>query len=60
MSSRDRKPVVIESRKAIEYADRLATRVLGSCGGKYGDHSPLMLAYVLMNQATDLTPEPEQ
>ena len=57
MSSKDRNPTVIESRKAIEYADRLATYVLRACGGKDGDRSPLVLADVLMNGTEDLTAE---
>lgn len=53
MSSKQRNPIVIESRKAMEHADRLACYVLGACGGKNGDRSPLALADVLMKGAED-------
>jgi hypothetical protein len=56
MSSRDRNPVVIEAQRAVEYAERLANRVLWASDGKTGTQ-PLELADVLHAGANDLTPE---
>jgi hypothetical protein len=57
MSSKNRNPVVIESRKAIEYADRLSGYVFTACGGNAADRSPLELAGPLVSKASVLTPE---
>ena len=59
MSSKQRNPIVIESRKAIEYADRLSGYVFTACGGNYGDRSPLELAggLIAMSEPRALTPE---
>ncbi len=51
MSSKQRNPIVIESRKAIEYADRLGGYVFGACNGSAGKRSPLELAGTLMSNA---------
>ncbi len=56
MSSKDRNPVVIEAQRAVEYAERLANRVLWASDGKTGTQ-PLELADVLNAGANDLTPE---
>jgi hypothetical protein len=56
MSSRDRNPTVIEAHRAVEYAERLANRVLWASDGKTGTQ-PLELADVLHAGANDLTPE---
>ena len=56
MSSKDRNPVVIEAQRAVEYAERLANRVLWASDGKMGTQ-PLELADVLNAGANDLTPE---
>ena len=56
MSSRDRNPTVIEAQRAVEYAERLANRVLWASDGKTGTQ-PLELADVLHAGANDLTPE---
>jgi hypothetical protein len=55
MGSKNRHPLVIESRKAIEYADKLSIYVFGACNGNGGDRTPLSLASVLMPQAPVLT-----
>lgn len=57
MSSKQRNPVVIESRKATEYADRLGGYVFTACGGSAGDRSPLEIAGPLVSDATAFTPE---
>jgi len=56
MSSKDRAPAVIEARRAVEYAEGIATRVLWASDGT-SDKPPLELADVLTNGANDLTPE---
>ena len=56
MSSKDRNPAVIESRRAVEYAEGLGNRLLHASGGK-SEQSPLELADVLLRGADDLTPE---
>ena len=59
MSNKNRNPIVIESRKAIEYSDRIWNRVLSACGGHQADAPPLELADVLLtaNPTGKLTPE---
>ena len=56
MSSRDRNPMVIEARLAVESAESIATYVLWASDGT-SDKPPLELASVLMSGANDLTPE---
>lgn len=55
MSSKNRNPVVIESRKAIEYADRLGGYVFTACGGTASERSPLELAGTLASSVDALT-----
>jgi hypothetical protein len=57
MSSKQRNPIVIESRKAIEYLDRFGSYVFTACGGSAGDRSPLEIAGPLVSNADALTPE---
>ena len=56
LSSKDRNPHVIEVRRVIDFADKLATRAYMAMSGS-GDVSPLVLADVLINGANVLTPE---
>ena len=56
MSSKDRNPTVIEAQRALEYAERLANRVLWASDGT-SDKPPLELADVLHAGTNDLTPE---
>lgn len=55
MSSKQRNPIVIESRKAVEHADRLGGYVFTACGGNAGDRSPLELAGPLVGSGEVLT-----
>src|SRR5207244_2270934 len=55
MSSKDRHPAVIEAKRALEYAEGIATRLHWANDGS-SDKSPLELADVLMSGANDLTP----
>jgi hypothetical protein len=50
MSSKDRNPIVIDVRRAIESADRFHSRVLHATTGK-SEMSPLELADVLMRRS---------
>ncbi len=59
MSSRDRNPIVIEARLAVESAESIATRLLWASDGT-SDKPPLELASVLIGGANDLTPEDGQ
>ena len=54
MSSKDRNPVVVEARKAVEYAEGIGNRLLWASDGK-SDKQPVVLADVLMSGANDLT-----
>lgn len=56
MSSKDRNPVVIETRRAIDFADKLAHRAYTALSGSE-DVAPLVLADVLIGGAHVLTPE---
>ena len=55
MSSKDRAPLVIEARRALERAESIGNRLLWASDGK-SDKQPLELADVLLG-ATELTPE---
>ena len=55
MSSKDRHPLVIEAKRAVESAETIATHLLWASDGK-ADKAPLELADVLMNGANGLTP----
>lgn len=52
MSSKHRNPIVIETRHAIEYGDRISMYVLDASGGK-SQKPPLDLADVLIGSARD-------
>ncbi len=54
MSSKDRNPVVIEAKRAVESAESIANRLHWASDGK-SEKSPLELADVLMSGANDLT-----
>lgn len=54
MSSNDRNPVVVDARKAVEYAEGIGNRLLWASDGK-SDKQPVVLADVLMSGANDLT-----
>jgi hypothetical protein len=58
MSSKDRNPVVIEARRALERAESIANRLLWASDGK-SDKQPWELADVLLG-AKELTPEAGQ
>ena len=52
MSSRNRNPVVIETRRAIEHGDRISLYVLHASDGK-SQRPPLDLADVLLGNQQD-------
>ena len=56
LSSRDRNPIVIEARRAIDFADKLAHRAYTALSGSE-DVAPLVLADVLIGGAHVLTTE---
>ena len=56
MSSKDRNPVVIEARQAVERIEGIGNRLLWANDGRSEKH-PLELADVLMSGAKDLTAE---
>lgn len=55
MSNKDRNPVVIEARRALERAEGIGNRLLWSMDGK-SDKQPMELADLLLG-AKELTPE---
>lgn len=55
MSSKDRNPLVIEARQAVERIEGIGNRLLWASDGKSEKH-PMELADVLMSGANDLTP----
>jgi hypothetical protein len=55
MSSKDRNPVVIEARRALERAESIGNRLLWASDGK-SNKQPVELADVLLG-AKELTPE---
>jgi hypothetical protein len=56
MSSRDRNPLVVEVRRAVEFAESLLHRAYSALNGS-SDVAPLVLADVLVSEAAKLTAE---